>query len=241
LSLLASEEHRRQQLSLRSVMLRELLRVWPTLNTKRLEKTYPEWVPTALQIIRDHHAYSSAVAQRFVDEVRAEAGVTDEWTPPAERTLDAKRVERDLYRAAIINLRAAIAKKQAERDARDRAFVETSGIATKEALNGGRDVVLDSVEADQAAVGWYRVTDGDPCYFCAMIASRGVWYKTEATASFHPHDHCGCSAAPAYSRDVELQPVALEADRIYKASTKRYSGKDKMRAFRRAWENRPRG
>ena len=221
-------------------MLRELLRVWPALDTKRLEKTYPQWLPEALQVIREHHAYSTVVAERYVSEARTEAGVTEDWTPPPPRTLDAKRIERDLYRAANVNLRAAIARKQAERDARDRAFVESAGIATKEALNGGRDVVLDSVDADQVAVGWYRITDGDPCYFCAMIASRGVWYKSEATASFHPHDHCGCSAAPAYSKDVDLQPVALEADRVYKASSKGHTGLDKMRAFRRAWESRER-
>jgi len=225
-------------------MLRELLRVWPALNTKRLDQSFPEWFPLALRVITDHHGYSTVVAQRYVDEVRAASGVTDAWTPPVERTLDARRIELEMYRTAITNLKKAIAKKQAalnvEREAVDRAFVASAGLATKEALNGGRDAVLDSVQTDQAAVGWYRVTDGDPCYFCAMIASRGVWYKTEATASFHPHDHCGCSAAPAYSRDIEFQPVVLEAGKIYTASTKGHRGKDKMRAFRRAWERRER-
>jgi hypothetical protein len=239
-SLLASEEHRLQQLELRTAMLRELLRVWPALNTKRLDKTFPDWVSLALRIITDHHTVSSVLAQRFVQEVRYSSGVRDDWTPPVERPVDVRQVELDLYRAAITNLKRAIARKQAERAASDRAFVETAGMATKEALNGGRDQVLDSVQADRAAVGWYRVTDGDPCYFCAMIASRGVWYKSQSTASFHPHDHCGCSASPAYDRNVELQPVALEAARVYTASTKRYRGKDKMRAFRRAWEARDR-
>jgi len=223
------------------MMLRELLRVWPVLNTKRPDQSFPDWFPQALQIVSDHRGYSSVLAEQFVEQTRAEAGVTDEWTPPPDRPVNARQFELDMYRSAITTLKEAIAKKQAERPARDRAFVASAGTATKETLNGGRDKVLDSVDSDQAAVGWYRVTDGDPCYFCAMLASRGIWYKTEASASFHPHDHCGCQPAPAYSRDVELQPVAMEAARIYTASTKRYRGKDKTRAFRRAWESRSKG
>lgn len=50
---------------------------------------------------------------------------------------------------------------------------------------------------DSAARGWERVGDGSSCEFCAMLIGRGAVY-TEASADFTSHDHCGCSAAPAW-------------------------------------------
>lgn len=50
---------------------------------------------------------------------------------------------------------------------------------------------------DRAARGWMRVGDGHSCEFCSMLLGRGAVY-TESSADFQSHDHCGCSAAPAW-------------------------------------------
>jgi hypothetical protein len=60
-----------------------------------------------------------------------------------------------------------------------------------------RYTVAGSSVADPAARGWKRVGDGSSCAFCSMLLGRGAVY-TEATADFQSHDHCGCSAAPAW-------------------------------------------
>lgn len=60
-----------------------------------------------------------------------------------------------------------------------------------------RYTIAGSSVADPAARGWSRVGDGSTCEFCAMLIGRGAVY-TEATADFTSHDHCGCSAAPAW-------------------------------------------
>ena len=57
-------------------------------------------------------------------------------------------------------------------------------------------VARNSIE-DRAAKGWMRVGDGSSCEFCSMLLGRGAVY-TEATADFASHDHCGCTAAPAF-------------------------------------------
>lgn len=46
-----------------------------------------------------------------------------------------------------------------------------------EVLTAGREVV------QQSSRRWRRVTDGNPCGFCAMLASRGPVYTSEASAS----------------------------------------------------------
>lgn len=60
-----------------------------------------------------------------------------------------------------------------------------------------RLTVAGSSVADPQARGWKRVGDGHSCEFCSMLLGRGAVY-TEATADFQSHDHCGCSAAPAW-------------------------------------------
>jgi hypothetical protein len=62
-----------------------------------------------------------------------------------------------------------------------------------------------TVERSATTVGryWRRVTDGDPCAFCAMLASRGPVYGSKQTAETRAadgrryHDHCGCTAVEA--------------------------------------------
>jgi hypothetical protein len=60
-----------------------------------------------------------------------------------------------------------------------------------------RLTIAGSSVADPRARGWKRVGDGSTCSFCSMLLGRGAVY-TEATADFKSHDHCGCSAAPAW-------------------------------------------
>jgi hypothetical protein len=60
-----------------------------------------------------------------------------------------------------------------------------------------RYTIANNAVEDRAARGWQRVGDGKSCAFCAMLIGRGAVY-TEASADFTSHDHCGCSAAPAW-------------------------------------------
>lgn len=61
-----------------------------------------------------------------------------------------------------------------------------------------RYTVAGNSITDRAAKGWQRIGDGHSCEFCSMLLGRGAVYS-EATADFSSHDHCGCSAAPAWA------------------------------------------
>lgn len=85
--------------------------------------------------------------------------------------------------------------------------------------NVGRSTVMGSSIADPRAMGWQRVTDGNACGFCRMLASRGAVYS-ESTVDFGAHDLCGCAATPAFDgRPIPVQPftpsprVVTDADR----------------------------
>lgn len=64
------------------------------------------------------------------------------------------------------------------------AGVLVAGAADRDALMGGRDLLEETARADRAVVGWARVTDGDPCHFCALLASRGAVYRSAWSARY---------------------------------------------------------
>lgn len=65
--------------------------------------------------------------------------------------------------------------------------------------NFSRGTVAGSSVADPRAAGWQRVGSGGcTSGFCDMLIARGAVY-TEAGADFASHDHCRCSAVPAFS------------------------------------------
>jgi hypothetical protein len=69
--------------------------------------------------------------------------------------------------------------------------------------NASRYTVAGSSIQDPAAQGWMREGSGE-CAFCDMLIGRGAVYS-EAGADFAAHDHCNCSAVPAF--DGEPRPV----------------------------------
>ncbi len=101
-------------------------------------------------------------------------------------------------------------------------------------LNGGlqlvvgnayRETIMGSSIQDPQARGWQRVADGRACGFCLMLEGRGSVYS-ESTADFASHDHCGCSAEPAF----EGEPAPVKA---YTPSERRVSDTDRART--REW------
>lgn len=84
---------------------------------------------------------------------------------------------------------------------------EMASAAQREVMAAGRETV------QRTATRWRRVTDGKPCGFCAMVASRGPVYRSEATArgaGGRYHDHCGCTVEPHYGSVADWEPTPEE-------------------------------
>jgi hypothetical protein len=135
--------------------------------------------------------------------------------------------------------------KSPEQAARE-AIIEAGGSAARHVLTGGRETHLELVHADPEAIGWMRVTDGDPCAFCAMLSSRGPRYKSQASASVvvdpkarralgeQYHDNCGCTAEAVYSRSQAWPGRGREFQELWNRWAK--GKKDPLNAFRREYE-----
>ncbi len=76
--------------------------------------------------------------------------------------------------------------------------------------NGGRQTLIDATKSDASALGYVRVTRDKPCYFCAMLASRGLVFADDSVVSSDArftgdgtakvHDECQCTMKPVYTR-----------------------------------------
>lgn len=60
-----------------------------------------------------------------------------------------------------------------------------------------------SASVNPHSTGWRRITDGDPCAFCAMLASRGPAYRTEASALTVTGVHMGGTDYTAVARGMD--------------------------------------
>lgn len=83
------------------------------------------------------------------------------------------------------------------------ARVLIEGGLQRRIANASRHTLTRSAVEDPRAAGWQRVGSGE-CAFCAMLIGRGAVY-TERGADFASHDHCNCSAVPAF--DGRPRPV----------------------------------
>jgi hypothetical protein len=148
-----------------------------------------------------------------------------------------------LLYAGPISIKQAMLRGRTLEEAAALALVLTLNTAYRYASDGGRFTIHDTAERDGLALGWARVTDGNPCYFCAMLASRGPVYKDERSAlrrrdGRRYHNGCGCTVEPVYDHDQPWPGDARKYEELWKSSTAGRRGQDAINAFRRAHEGR---
>lgn len=219
------------QLTIRAALLRDVTRLWPALDPARLDKTFPGWLRAMITLTRGYHSQSAQAAALYYRHARTDAiqsptprsiirlaaPPSDEWMGRAFGFAGPGMLTRDTVRP-------------------NTALTTTLGTAARVALDGGRTTVLNTVHADPVAVGWYRVTDGAPCAFCALLAARGIAYKTQKTAGFQSHNLCGCNAAPAFSRNQPLPEISRVAAQLYADHAEGTGTGNQLPAFRKAWD-----
>jgi hypothetical protein len=193
-----TEQHRQVQLAIRLQAVNGFSKIWP-LWTPDKTASFADLVTASATLVVSYHSISAAAAASYFTAFRTSENVAGAAAPVLAAPPAEEMVAASLYATGEQATRKALDAGQSPDVAMQTAFVRTSGAVTRHILNGSRETIISSVQDDQQALGWARVTDGDPCAFCLVLASRGPVYKTEATADFQAHDHCGCMAEPFYS------------------------------------------
>jgi hypothetical protein len=211
--------HRAAQLTLRAKSLGDLLTLWRTVDPTKLGDTIDVFVRAAVLLAGRDFDQSASLAGQYLSLFREAEGVQRLAETVLAKKPDAAYVAADLRGAALKGIidgrKAGMSVEAASRN----GLVRVAGTLTKQVLAGGRMTIIGSARVDSAALGWARVTSGDPCVFCRSLAARGPVYKSEKSADFHPHDHCGCTPEIVYpGPQVRTGARAQEAD--YKAEYK---------------------
>lgn len=229
--------HKLDQSRIRAAAIAELMQTWPMLSLDNINATSQSWLAMMLALVQRWRGRSAQLAGQYYTELRARE--TDQVVPPMlmlAATPDPGQVVTSLLVTGPIGLKARIGRGVPPEKASKLSLIETQGAVARHVLNGGRQTLLDTAQADPRAVGYARVTDGNPCPFCAMLASRGGVYRSRESALFADkgvnryHDHCGCTVEPMFTRGA-LPEASARYERLWAESTRGKSGKAAMGAF----------
>lgn len=219
--------HRRQNIALRARTLREAARLWPLLDVRRMDETYPEWLAVQAALIRRDHRQAAGQAAGYLRAARLASGVSG--SPVVQLAdLPMEQVAASMSTTARAGFYKALRSGRTVEQARQVALVRTLGATGRLVLQGDRDTVRGSLSADRRGRGWQRITGAGACDFCVMLAGRSAVYRAE-TADFAAHDHCSCSVAAVYSerpvevRDYEPSARGAWSDRATDADRERMS------------------
>jgi hypothetical protein len=251
-ALAITETHRLAQISLANEALKDSSAYLSLLDFSRVEETFPRYRSALGQMVDERRALSSALGSSYYRAMRSTAEVTGDFSPRLAASLASDQISKSLLVTGPVAARKILASGGNAEEALRAATVATGRAVKRHVLNGGRGTVLNGVFEDSKAKGWVRVTDGMPCAFCAMLASRGAVYKSGNTAAgtrretntgaFKVHDGCGCSVLPFWSADADYAlGRSVELRDQYNAaigSGKDMDARDRRLAFRRAWERK---
>jgi len=215
-----TESHRLAQLQVAGLAAAEARVLWSRLDVNDLDGSTPYWLASNVAAVNRRVKQSQDVAAEYLTTYRgAEVGA------PGRVVLGAAPGTPDALRfAGPVRVKQLIAGGLTRQEAYDRAFVKFEGIVRRQALMGGRTTIANTASADRRAVGWRRVTDGDPCAFCAMLASRGPMYKSRYSTvtqgeGLRYHGHCGCTAEIIYGTWAPTADEQAYVD-VYKEARK---------------------
>lgn len=193
---------RAAQVALRARSLQGLLALWRVVDVTNLADTIDVFTQAAVILALNGSDESAATAGRYYELFRRAEGVPGPAPGFRIGRLPQQMVAAELRGAALSGIINARRGGMSLVAAKNNGLVRVAGAFTKLVLAGGRMTILGNVNRDRQAIGWQRVTSGDPCTFCRMLAGKGAAYKTEKAASFEPHDHCACTAEPFYPGDT---------------------------------------
>lgn len=128
--------------------------------------------------------------------------------------------------------------------------VKLAGAVLRHVQNGGRQTTYAATTTDKVALGYIRVTRDRPCYFCALLASRGLQegftytedsfdlsdarFTGEGTAKVH--DNCQCHLKPVYREKDDYVDRSQFFENLYREFSTGSSG-EAIRTFRNGYNS----
>lgn len=180
------------------------------LDVADLDASFPTWVVMMQQIIGQGFDKSAVLAENYLRRF----AVAEKFDVPDMPSViaDAALIYDNMLVNGPISIKQKIADGFGANEAKALAMERFLGVVQERVMDGGRDLIIGVSKYYGRSGRWRRVTDGQPCAFCAMLAGRGPVYTSE-TVTFQSHNHCGCTAEMVVG---EWEPTAKE--RLWRAS-----------------------
>ncbi len=234
-----TEVQRRRQLGLRAATIRDIIRLWPMWDLDD-PSSYDRFVDAVIVLTQSRARDSAVLAARYYEmfkDVEIAPGVKMTWGRAAVLTEPATpaQIRASINATAKAGVFRALGAGFSREAALNQGLLQVSGSMGRHVLNGGRNTIMESARQDAMCLGWARVTDAEPCAFCAMLASRGPAYKEE-TVHFQAHDHCTCGAEPVYAGS-KWPGRGQEFKDLWNQTKKGHGSKSAIAAFREAYAN----
>lgn len=229
-----SEAHRLAQVRLGAQTVRQIRTAWRLLDPTDLDGTTGRWLRVALPIVQANHGISARLAADYIVAFKT-LEVGSGTTPILSRAADSRAVAASLVVTGPASMKAGMTRGEPLARVIDIAEARSARAAMRHSLDGGRGTLFATVEADADALGWARTTSGNPCAFCAMLASRGPVYS-KRSVDFQAHDGCHCTAEPVYRRDADWPSGSRQYRELWDEVTA--GERDQLNAFRRAFAAR---
>lgn len=164
--------------------------------------SYTRFAVGASYLIQQARSDAMPIATRYFRDSQEIAGYTRQSDDNAPLTTQ-NSLEADitaLYVTGFVTIQKQIAAGAAIDFAERAGQAAMLRSAQRRILDAPRQAIIDRSARGNDTIGWARVGDGHPCYFCAMLISRGPVY-TERSVQFRAHDGCGCGAKMCFRND----------------------------------------
>lgn len=204
-----TEANRIKQLAVAARAVAVSRALWEQLDPFDIDRSVERWMPAQLATFQRFHAESQALTASYLSEYRM-AEIGDDAGPVVAPKFPLAEMRNAALLAGPVRVKLLVGRGETPGSAHAKAFTKFSGIARRQVMSGGRMMIDATTGSDTRAVGWRRVTDGNPCTFCAMLAGRGPIYQERTTQGdvmrplrgggegLRYHGHCGCTAEIVY-------------------------------------------
>lgn len=207
--------HMRQQVREVAAIQAALAELWDrTMDPGDLEGSFQRFQSGATGLIKGGRTRAESTAQAYFADAKVAAGY-----PRPTYLVDFQPTQTLANRNALHATSVGHAKRQIARGvdpvtATAAAKVAMLRAAKRRVLEAPRQRLTQLSKRDPDVRAWARVSDGNPCAFCAMLVARGPIYSG---TDFESHDGCGCSVEAVFNNDPTRgwSPEALALKEVY--------------------------
>ena len=202
-----TEAHKLVQIGIGESYAARVLELFGMLDFTALGPSAAPWAYETYALMHEGYLVSGEASANYLAEFRrAEAGITD--APIVRPRMGSTHIVDELMNLTD-DMQALLEAGYSVSFASEQGRARLEAYAQRAVLNGGRNTIRASAKRNTRATGWRRVSDGQPCAFCAMLVGRGPVYKTE-TVGFRAHGFCGCTAEEYYGPIDDWEPTGQE-------------------------------